>query len=116
MTPLLKKPSLDKNVMKNLRPVSNLSFFSKLTERVVLNRLIDHVSRNNLQGKFQSAYKPNHHTETALMRIQNDILTTLHNKRGVLLFLLDLSAAFDTTTTVGLHEKRRCHRLRTQVV
>ena len=96
VTPLLKKPSLDKDVMKNFRPVSNLSFISKLTERVVLNRLIDHVSRNNLQEKFQSAYKPNHSTETALMRIQNDILMTLDNKRGVLLFLLDLTAAFDT--------------------
>ena len=96
VTPLLKKPSLDKDVMKNFRPVSNLSFISKLTERVVLNKLVDHVSRNNLQEKFQSAYKPNHSTETALMRIQNDILMTLDNKRGVLLFLLDLTAAFDT--------------------
>ncbi|KAI0236788.1 hypothetical protein LSAT2_012687 [Lamellibrachia satsuma] len=82
--------------MKNFRPVSNTSFISKLTERVVLNRLIDHVSRNNLQEKFQSAYKPNHSTETALMRIQNDNLMTLDNKRDVLLFLLDLSAVFDT--------------------
>ena len=96
VTPLLKTPSLDKDVMKNFRPVSNLSFISKLTERVVLNRLVDHVSRNNLQEKFQYAYKPNHSTETALMRIQNDILMTLDNKRGVLLFLLDLTAAFDT--------------------
>ena len=96
VTPLLKKPSLDKDVMKNFRPVSNLSFISKLTERVVLNKLIDHVLHNNLQEKFQSAYKPNHSTETALMRIQNDILMTLDNKRGVLLFLLDLTAAFDT--------------------
>ena len=82
--------------MKNFRPVSNLSFISKLTERVVLNRLIDHVSHNNLQDKFQSAYKLYHSTETALMRIQNDMLMTLDNKTGVLLFLLDMSAAFDT--------------------
>ena len=43
VTPLLKKPSLDKNVMENFRPVSNLSFISKLTERVVLKRLTDHI-------------------------------------------------------------------------
>ena len=96
VTRLFKKPSLDKDVMKNFRPLSNLSFISKLTERVVLTRLIDHVSRNNLQEKFQSAYKPNHSTETALMRIQNDILMILDNKRSVLLFLLDLPAPFDT--------------------
>ena len=81
VTPLLKNPSLGKDVMKNFRPVSNMSFISKLTEMVVLNRLINHVSRNNLQEKFQSAYKPNHSAETALMRIQNDILMTLGNKR-----------------------------------
>ena len=74
VTPLLKKPSLDKNVMENFRPVSNLSFISKLTERVVLKRLTDHILCNNLHEQFQSAYKPNHSTETALMLVQNDIL------------------------------------------
>ena len=96
VTPLLKKPSLDKNVMANFRPVSNLSFISKLTERVVLKRLTDHIMRNNLHEQFQSAYKPNHSTETALIRVQNDILMSLDNKRGVVLIMLDLSAAFDT--------------------
>ena len=95
VTRLLKKPSLDKNVMENVRPVSNLSFISKLTERVVLKRLTDHILCNNLHEQFQSAYKPNHSTETALMRVQNDILMSVY-KRGVVLIMLDLSAAFDT--------------------
>ena len=69
LTPYLKTPSLDKDVMKNFRPIFNLSFISKLTERVVLMRLIYHVSSGNLQEEFQSAYKPNHSTETALTRI-----------------------------------------------
>ena len=71
--------------MNNFRPISKLSFISKLTERVVLRRLIDHVSSGNLHETFQSAYKQKHSTETAL-----------DNKRGVVLVLLDLSAAFDT--------------------
>ena len=96
VTPLLKKQSLDKNVMENFRPVSNLSFISKLTERVVLKRLTDHILCNNLHEQFQSAYKPNHSTETALMRVQNDILMSVDKKRGVVLIMLDLSAAFDT--------------------
>ena len=62
----------------------------------MLRRLIDHVSSGNLHEKFQSAYKPNHSTETALTRIYNDILMALDNKRGVVLVLLDLSAAFET--------------------
>ena len=82
--------------MENFRPVSNLSFISKLTERVVLKRLTDHIMRNNIHEQFLSAYKPNHSTETALMRVHNDILMSLDNKRGVVLIMLDLSAAFDT--------------------
>ena len=93
---ILKKPSLDNNVMENFRPVSTLSFISKLTERVVLKRLTDHTLCNNLHEQFQSALTPNHSTETALMRVQNDILMSLDNKRGVVLIMLDLSAAFDT--------------------
>lgn len=58
--PLIKKPSLDHEEPKNFRPVSNLSFLSKLTERVVLARLLDHVSRNGLLETFQSAYRANH--------------------------------------------------------
>lgn len=78
--PLLMKPSLDKDIMNNFRPISNISFISK---RVVLNKLIDHISRNNLQETIGSAYKPKHSTKTALMRIQNYVLMTMDNKRGV---------------------------------
>ena len=46
--------------------------------------------------KFQSAYKKYHSTETALIRVQSDILQAMDNHRGVVLVLLDLSAAFDT--------------------
>ena len=54
------------------------------------------MARNNLVEPLQSAYRANHSTETALLRIQNDILLDLDNRRGVILVLLDLSAAFDT--------------------
>ena len=45
---------------------------------------------------FQSAYRAFHSTETALIKVQNDIMTEIDSKRVVLLTLLDLSAAFDT--------------------
>ena len=50
----------------------------------------------NLHEVMQSAYKQFHSTETALIRVQNDILVNMDKKRGVILVLLDLSAAFDT--------------------
>ena len=94
--PLLKKLSLDPEIFKNFRPVSNLSFLSKIIEKVVANRLIKHLRENGLQDLLQSAYKPGHSTESALLKVQNDILTALDNKSGVFLALIDLSAAFDT--------------------
>ena len=94
--PLLKKPSLDPEILKNFRPVSNLKFVSKIVEKVVAHRLAEYISSNNLCEQFQSAYRRNHGTETALLRVQNDILRELDKKHGVFLVLLDLSAAFDT--------------------
>ena len=71
----------------------------KLIEIVVLRRLNKHY---NLGEPFQSAYRPNHSTETALMRAQHDITKELDQDRGVALVLLDLSAAFDTINTRGV--------------
>ena len=94
--PLLKKPLLDKNLLKNYRPISNLPFLSKILEKVVLHKLLSHLQENNLSNPFQSAYRAGHSTETVLLRIVNDILSALDNDNISVLLLLDLSAAFDT--------------------
>ena len=95
VSPLLKKPSLDVDNLKNFRPVSNLCFISKIVEKAVTLRLAIHLSLNNLYEQNQSAYRKYHGTETALPKVHNDILCELDNKRGVFLILLDPSAAFD---------------------
>ena len=94
--PLLKKSSLDREVLGNYRSISNLSFLSKCCEKVVSSQLNQHLCRNNLQEVFQSAYKPYHSTESALVRVQNDVLRAIDEDRCVMLLFLDLSAAFDT--------------------
>ena len=94
--PLLKKLSLSPDIYKHFRPVSNLSFLSKITEKIAAKRLFDYMSENGLHDLMQSAYKPGHSTETTLLRVQNDILAALDKKSGVYLALIDLSAAFDT--------------------
>jgi len=94
--PLLKKMNLDPEILKNFRPVSNLSFLSKLIERVVDARFEKHLIKNNLHEQWQSSYKKFHSTETALLRVMNDVLCDIDKKKCVLLVLLDLSAAFDT--------------------
>ena len=82
--------------MKNYRPVSNLSFISKILEKVVASQLISHVQAAGLSNPIQSAYKKHHSTETALLKIHNDILMAMDDGKVTALTLLDLSAAFDT--------------------
>ena len=94
--PLIKKPGLDPQVLKNYRPVSNLSFLSKVIEKVISSRILTHIADNDLTDKFQSAYRCGHSTETALLRVYSDIVTMVGKGNGSYLVLLDLSAAFDT--------------------
>ena len=103
--PLLKNSKLGHDDLKNYRPVSNLSYISKLLERVVVRRLNSHMNSNNLHEPLQSAYKAGHSTETTLLKVHNDILTNMDNQSGTVLVLLDLSAAFDTIDHSVLFER-----------
>ena len=94
--PLLKKSNLNKEELSNYRPISHLSFLSKLTERAVKTRLLDHLSANHLFNTFQSAYSKFHSTESTLLAIHDFIIKSMSNQKVTALCLLDLSAAFDT--------------------
>ena len=99
VTPLLKTTGLDPDSLSNYRPISNLSFISKLLERIIASQIRQYMVTNDIFDVFQSAYRPAHSCETALVRIQNDILVSFDNRKSVILVLLDLSAAFDRSTT-----------------
>ena len=90
--PLLKKPTLDKDILQTYRPVSNLPFVSNL----VAKQISTHVDENALRDPFQFAYRRGHSTETALFRIKNYIAAALDRKCTTILVMLDLSCAFDT--------------------
>ena len=87
---------LDKDILHNYRPLSNLPFVSKLVEKVVAKQISTHVDKNALRDPFQSAYRRGHSTETALLRVNNDIAAALDRKCTTILAMLDLSCAFDT--------------------
>ena len=96
VTPLLKKPSIDKNIYSNYRPVSNLPFISKITEKVIKSRLYSHLEENHLFNPNQSAYIPHHSTETVLLSLHDYIVRAISTQKLTCVCLLDLSAAFDT--------------------
>ena len=94
--PFWKQPSLNKDSMKNYRPVSNLSFLSKVLKKVVVNQLNTHINSSYTSNQYQSAYRKFHSTETALLKINSDILASIDASRVTALTLLGLSAPFDT--------------------
>jgi hypothetical protein len=94
--PHLKKSGLDVNDLKNYRPVSNTKFLSKIIEKAVAQQITKHLDDCNLSDPLQSAYRKGASTETALIRIKADMDNILDAGDGILLVLLDLSAAFDT--------------------
>ena len=93
---MFKKSSLPPDKLKNYRPVSGLSFISKLVAHVVASQLNDHVTSNGLENVSQSAYKQGHSTETALLSIKNEVHLALARGEATAVVLLDQSAVFDT--------------------
>jgi hypothetical protein len=96
ITPVLKKTNADPDEPKNYRPISNLTFMSKVIERIVAEQVTRHLNISNLMPPLQSAYRCHHSTETAVVKVLSDILDAVYTGKVTLLGLLDLSAAFDT--------------------
>ena len=93
ITPQIKNIKSDPNDLKNYRPISQLTIFSKIFERCISHQIVSYLTINNILHPHQSAYTPCKSTETALCKVVSDIQM---NNHGTLLVLLDMSAAFDT--------------------
>ena len=98
LIPLLKKPSLPANYINSYTciSISNLSFISKVLEKVVFCRLNVHLNCSHLFNVCQSLYKQFVSTENALLKVHNDISLNMDTGKVTALTLLDLSASFNT--------------------
>ena len=103
IAPLLKKGDIDDP--NNFRPVSILPVLSKVLEKIVADQLMSHLESNRLLSKTQHGFRRNLSTETALIKITNEIYSNIDNKHISLLILTDLSKAFDSVSHEVLLQK-----------
>jgi hypothetical protein len=94
--PLYKKGQ--KSEFSNYRPISLLTSFSKVTEKILYRRLYDHLNINNVLVNEQFGFRDNLSTETATDTLLNKILSSLSNKILVRSLFCDLQKAFDSIT------------------
>ena len=90
------RPLLQKFVLINYRPVSNLTFVSKIMEQCKFLQLSQYCMDYNLQPNYQSAYREHYSCETAILKVSNDLLWGMERQSITSLAALDLSAIFDT--------------------
>ena len=96
VTHILKKRCLDHNDLNNYRSVYYLCFFANVLEKLVLSQVSSYLNTHNIYNTCQSAYRPGHSTETALLKVVYDLFLSLSKGNISVLALLDFSSAFDT--------------------
>ena len=76
--------------------ITNLCFIAKIQEKLVLSQVSSYLNVHNLYNTCQSAYCPGHSTETALLKVVNDLFLSLSKGNISVLAMLDFSSALDT--------------------
>jgi hypothetical protein len=69
----------NKEEPSNYRPISLLPAFSKILERVIYNRLYEHIDNSNILDNNQYGFRPNSSTEKASFKFVNEILKAINN-------------------------------------
>ena len=85
----------DRHLFSNHRPITLLPCFSKILEKILYNRIANHINKNTLLTNAQYGFRSNHSCELALIELHDVLLNNIHNNFHSLGIFLDLSKAFD---------------------
>ena len=110
ITPLYK--AKDPMFFNNYRPISLLSVFSKIFERLMYNRILIVINRHKLFNKFQLGFRNNHSTFMALVILIENLVNALDNGKCAEGIFLDFQKAFDTVDHSILLDKLHCYGIR----
>ena len=86
----------DKASMDNYRPISLLSAFSKILEKIVASRLLIFLNENDILSKWQFGFRGGHSTSHPMVHFINKVTESLNNKKHTIGIFCDLKKAFDT--------------------
>lgn len=95
------KPGKSKDAVKSYRPISLLSTLSKITERVILNRLNSNLNTNRILVNKQFGFRHKHSTTTLLGQLVDHITNGYNENKHTGMIVLDKEKAYDTVWHEG---------------
>lgn len=102
----------DPRDITNYRPISLLSVFSKIFERIIFNVIVNFLETRNIFSPSQHGFRKDHSTSTALLSFLDYVYRSLDLGHKVVAIYVDLSKAFDCVDHDILLSKLECYGLR----
>ena len=105
LIPLKKVPI--PSLPSDFRPIALLCFLSKVLEKLVHDQITLFLKKNSILDPMQTGFRKHSSTETALLKLTDDIRIGMSKRLITILLQFDFSKAFDTVSSIKLLKKLR---------